>query len=118
MDRNVKSLVYVNNHYAGHAPTTVRRLRDAFLKAASAPRAPSESETGRRSPYRPPARVGNRAWELLRRGARLGLRGLRLLGLRLFGLRRLGVGQLVHLLQRLGDALLGALVRRDLGVAQ
>jgi uncharacterized protein YecE (DUF72 family) len=38
MDRNVKSLVYVNNHYAGHAPTTVRRLRDAFLRAAALPR--------------------------------------------------------------------------------
>ena len=39
MDRGVKSLVYVNNHYAGHAPATVRRLRDAFLAAAAAPRA-------------------------------------------------------------------------------
>ncbi len=38
MDRGVKSLVYVNNHYAGHAPTTVRRLRDRFLEAAAAPR--------------------------------------------------------------------------------
>ncbi len=26
--RGVKTLVYVNNHYAGHAPTTVRRLRE------------------------------------------------------------------------------------------
>jgi uncharacterized protein YecE (DUF72 family) len=28
--RGVRSLVYVNNHYAGHAPTTVRRLKEAF----------------------------------------------------------------------------------------
>jgi len=28
MRRGVRSLVYVNNHYAGHAPTTVRRLRE------------------------------------------------------------------------------------------
>jgi uncharacterized protein YecE (DUF72 family) len=42
MDRGVKSLVYVNNHYAGHAPTTVRRLRDAFLAAAAEPRAPEQ----------------------------------------------------------------------------
>jgi uncharacterized protein YecE (DUF72 family) len=34
MDRGVKSLVYVNNHYAGHAPTTVRRLKTLFLEAA------------------------------------------------------------------------------------
>jgi uncharacterized protein YecE (DUF72 family) len=38
MDRGVKSLVYVNNHYAGHAPTTVRRLRELFTAASSAPR--------------------------------------------------------------------------------
>lgn len=38
MDRGVKSLVYVNNHYAGHAPTTVRRLRDLFAAAAATPR--------------------------------------------------------------------------------
>lgn len=38
MDRGVKSLVYVNNHYAGHAPTTVRRLRDLFAAAAAARR--------------------------------------------------------------------------------
>lgn len=30
MTRGIKSLVFVNNHYAGHAPTTVRRLRDAL----------------------------------------------------------------------------------------
>ena len=28
--RGVKSLVYVNNHYAGHAPTTVRRLKALY----------------------------------------------------------------------------------------
>ena len=28
--RGVKSLVYVNNHYAGHAPTTTRRLKALF----------------------------------------------------------------------------------------
>jgi uncharacterized protein YecE (DUF72 family) len=38
MDRGVKSLVYVNNHYAGHAPTTVRRLRELFAAQAGAPR--------------------------------------------------------------------------------
>ncbi|TPW16917.1 MAG: hypothetical protein FD126_3774 [Elusimicrobia bacterium] len=34
MDRGVRSLVYVNNHYAGHAPATVRRLKALFLEAA------------------------------------------------------------------------------------
>ncbi len=33
MDRGVKILVYVNNHYAGHAPTTVRRLMDLYRRA-------------------------------------------------------------------------------------
>jgi len=28
MAQGVRTLVYVNNHYAGHAPTTVRRLRE------------------------------------------------------------------------------------------
>ena len=28
MTSGVRTLVYVNNHYAGHAPTTVRRLRE------------------------------------------------------------------------------------------
>jgi len=41
MDRGVKSLVYVNNHYAGHAPTTVRRLRERFEALAQEPRGPS-----------------------------------------------------------------------------
>jgi uncharacterized protein YecE (DUF72 family) len=28
--KQVPSLVYVNNHYAGHAPSTVRRLQKLF----------------------------------------------------------------------------------------
>jgi len=28
MTRGIRTFVYVNNHYAGHAPTTVRRLRE------------------------------------------------------------------------------------------
>ncbi|MDF1701661.1 MAG: DUF72 domain-containing protein, partial [Planctomycetota bacterium] len=27
-----KTLVYVNNHYAGHAPATVRRLKDLYVQ--------------------------------------------------------------------------------------
>ena len=34
MDRGVRVLVYVNNHYAGHAPTTVRRLMAMTRSAA------------------------------------------------------------------------------------
>jgi uncharacterized protein YecE (DUF72 family) len=34
MAQGIRTLVYVNNHYAGHAPTTVRRLRDMFLDEA------------------------------------------------------------------------------------
>ena len=30
MDRGVSTLVYVNNHYAGHGPATVRRLMDLY----------------------------------------------------------------------------------------
>ena len=31
MDRDVKRiLVFVNNHYAGHGPATVRRLKEMF----------------------------------------------------------------------------------------
>jgi len=30
VQKQVPSLVYVNNHYAGHAPSTVRRLQDLF----------------------------------------------------------------------------------------
>ncbi|HVG94777.1 MAG TPA: DUF72 domain-containing protein [Planctomycetota bacterium] len=40
--RGVRSLVYVNNHYAGHAPTTTRRLRDLYLERLAA--APPEPE--------------------------------------------------------------------------
>lgn len=32
MDRGVRVLVYVNNHYAGHGPTTVRRLMDLYAR--------------------------------------------------------------------------------------
>ena len=38
MQRGIKSLVFVNNHYAGHAPTTVRRLRAAIEAEAQRPR--------------------------------------------------------------------------------
>lgn len=34
MDRGVKSLVYVNNHYAGHGRSTVRRLMDIYRRRA------------------------------------------------------------------------------------
>jgi hypothetical protein len=34
--RGVRSLVYVNNHYAGHAPTTTRRLRDLYRERLAA----------------------------------------------------------------------------------
>ena len=30
--RGVSTVVYVNNHYAGHAPTTVRRLEELFAE--------------------------------------------------------------------------------------
>ncbi len=30
LDRNVKVLVFVNNHFAGHGPATVRRLKEMF----------------------------------------------------------------------------------------
>jgi uncharacterized protein YecE (DUF72 family) len=35
-ERGVPSLVYVNNHYAGHAPTTARRLVEMYGKAREA----------------------------------------------------------------------------------
>jgi len=35
--RGVKSLVYVNNHYAGHAPTTVRRLKALYQAELAKP---------------------------------------------------------------------------------
>jgi uncharacterized protein YecE (DUF72 family) len=34
LEREVPSLVYVNNHYAGHAPATVERLRSSFEASA------------------------------------------------------------------------------------
>jgi uncharacterized protein YecE (DUF72 family) len=34
--RGVSTLVYVNNHYAGHAPTTVQRLQEMYLAARDA----------------------------------------------------------------------------------
>jgi uncharacterized protein YecE (DUF72 family) len=34
LEREVPTVVYVNNHYAGHAPATLERLRKEFLKAA------------------------------------------------------------------------------------
>ena len=37
VERQVPTLVYVNNHYAGHAPATVRRLQEYFA-AGSNPR--------------------------------------------------------------------------------
>jgi uncharacterized protein YecE (DUF72 family) len=36
--KGVPTLVYVNNHYAGHAPTTTRRLKEMFEDALSQPR--------------------------------------------------------------------------------
>lgn len=33
MEQGRRTLVFVNNHYAGHAPTTVRRLRSMFVDA-------------------------------------------------------------------------------------
>lgn len=34
LEREVPTLVYVNNHYAGHAPATLERLRSQFLQLA------------------------------------------------------------------------------------
>ncbi len=34
LHRHVPTVVYINNHYAGHAPTTARRLRDLFRQRA------------------------------------------------------------------------------------
>ena len=59
MDRGVRSLVYVNNHYAGHAPATVRALRDLFLREAAAPRPEAATSTGPAA--RPPAPKRTRA---------------------------------------------------------
>jgi uncharacterized protein YecE (DUF72 family) len=35
VERQVPTLVYVNNHYAGHAPATVRRLQESFAARQS-----------------------------------------------------------------------------------
>ena len=73
MDRGVKSLVYVNNHYAGHAPPTVRRLRDAFLEAAAKPRpAPPADDP---SPSAEPRAATARGGETKRARDRHGDRG-------------------------------------------
>ena len=34
LERKVPTLVYVNNHYAGHAPATLERLKKLFEEAA------------------------------------------------------------------------------------
>lgn len=36
-DLAIPTLVYINNHYAGHAPATVRRLQEMFRSARDAP---------------------------------------------------------------------------------
>jgi uncharacterized protein YecE (DUF72 family) len=46
MDRNVKSLVYANNHYAGHGPATVRRLMARFAELAAEPRPAAADRQG------------------------------------------------------------------------
>jgi uncharacterized protein YecE (DUF72 family) len=35
--QGVKTLVFVNNHYAGHAPSTVRRLKEMYERALGRP---------------------------------------------------------------------------------
>lgn len=35
MARQIRTLVYINNHYAGHAPATLRRLKELFERAAA-----------------------------------------------------------------------------------
>ena len=37
LDRKIPSVVYVNNHYAGHAPETLRKLIRAYNQAAESP---------------------------------------------------------------------------------
>jgi uncharacterized protein YecE (DUF72 family) len=36
LERRIATLVYINNHYAGHAPETARRLRELYQKRAGA----------------------------------------------------------------------------------
>jgi uncharacterized protein YecE (DUF72 family) len=45
LDRQIATLVYINNHYAGHAPATARRLRQLYQRRAKVRR----SGTARRS---------------------------------------------------------------------
>jgi uncharacterized protein YecE (DUF72 family) len=35
LEREIETLVYINNHYAGHAPTTARKLRELFRQRAA-----------------------------------------------------------------------------------
>ena len=35
VEREVETLIYINNHYAGHAPTTAERLHDMIIKSIS-----------------------------------------------------------------------------------
>ncbi|HET9235397.1 MAG TPA: DUF72 domain-containing protein, partial [Candidatus Eisenbacteria bacterium] len=49
--REVPTLVYVNNHYAGHAPATVARLRQSFLRAVEERR---KTQTQAQDPARSP----------------------------------------------------------------
>jgi uncharacterized protein YecE (DUF72 family) len=52
--RGVKTLVYVNNHYAGHAPATVRRLRELFEAERRAAK-DAAREAGASPPSREPS---------------------------------------------------------------
>ena len=45
--RDVPTLVYANNHYAGHAPATVLRLKEAFSKRAEERRSPETLDPAR-----------------------------------------------------------------------
>jgi uncharacterized protein YecE (DUF72 family) len=36
--RQINTLVYINNHYAGHAPATLRRLREMFEQEIATPK--------------------------------------------------------------------------------
>ena len=51
--REVPTLVYANNHYAGHAPATVERLKEAFRQRLPE-RRPSEALYPARSPVTAP----------------------------------------------------------------
>ena len=47
MAREVPTFVYANNHYAGHAPATVERLKQAFRNKVEERRSPEEPEPAR-----------------------------------------------------------------------